>query len=59
MQPQAPAQETGTVVEAGRAAASHVGALQELLDQLLMHWQARLVSLYLLKLLDWLLHQME
>lgn len=33
-------QETGTVAEAGRVAASYVGALQELLDQLLMHWQA-------------------
>ena len=44
VQPQAPPQKTGTIAEAGRAAASHVGALQELLDQLLMHWQARASS---------------
>ena len=34
-----PAQEDKGVAEAGRVAASYVGALQELLDQLLMHWQ--------------------
>lgn len=38
--PQKP-QETGTLAEAARVAASYVGALQELLDQLLMHWQVR------------------
>lgn len=43
LQTQAQPQETGTIAEAGRAAASHVGALQELLDQLLMHWQARTI----------------
>ena len=34
-----PTQQTGAVANAGRAAASYVGALQELLDQLLNHWQ--------------------
>lgn len=35
-------EEGGGVVEAAKVAASYVGALQELLDQLLMHWQVRL-----------------
>lgn len=39
---QTPGEEGGAVVEAAKVAASYVGALQELLDQLLMHWQVRL-----------------
>lgn len=31
--------EAGAVLDAARAAASGMGAFQELLDQLLMHWQ--------------------
>ena len=44
-QPVQPQRDTGTLAEAGRTAASHVGALQELLDQLLMHWQVNLLTL--------------
>jgi len=34
------------VAEAARVAASYVGALQELLDQLLMHWQVGNLSAF-------------
>ena len=34
--------EAGAVLDAARAAASGMGAFQELLDQLLMHWQVSL-----------------
>lgn len=33
-------QEAGTVAEAAQVAASYIGSFQELLDQLLNHWQA-------------------